>query len=93
MLWPERIRNLAWLLCPIESIQGWRHDRRQPWGHTTVDEFLGLVFYDPLVHTWGLARAVNQPVILDPALVERVLAVLKRPGDGRDLRQQRRGVF
>ena len=60
---------------------------RSPWGHNTVDEFLGFAFYDPLVHIWALAKAVDQPVFLDPALVERALSMLEDPGDERILRQ------
>jgi uncharacterized protein (TIGR03086 family) len=60
---------------------------RSPWGHSTVDEFLGFAFYDPLVHTWDLAKAVGQPVFLDPALVGRALSMLEDPGDERNLRQ------
>ena len=60
---------------------------RSPWGHGTVEEFLGFAFYDPLIHTWDLARAVGQDPHLDAALVERARATLANPGDGRDLRQ------
>lgn len=60
---------------------------RGPWGHDTVDDFLGFAFYDPLVHTWDLARAVQQDVHLDAGLVDRALSMLEDPGDGRQLRQ------
>ena len=60
---------------------------RSPWGHSIVDEFLGFAFYDPLVHTWDLAKAVGQPAFLDPALVVRALSMLEDPGDERELRQ------
>lgn len=60
---------------------------RSPWGHDTVDEFLGFAFHEPLVHGWDLARAVGQDVHLDPVLVDRAFALLEDPGDGRDLRQ------
>ncbi len=60
---------------------------RSPWGHSTVDEFLGFAFYDPLVHTWDLATAVGQRLHLDPQLVDRALEMLEDPGEGRNLRQ------
>jgi uncharacterized protein (TIGR03083 family) len=60
---------------------------RSPWGHEVVDDFLGFAFYDPLVHTWDLAKAVGQRVHLDPSLTKRALHVIAHPGDGRNLRQ------
>src|SRR3954453_6365547 len=57
---------------------------RSPWGHEVVDDFLGFVFYDPVVHTWDLAKATGQPAHLDPALTERAIEVIARPGDGRN---------
>jgi uncharacterized protein (TIGR03083 family) len=60
---------------------------RSPWGHEVVDDFLGFVVYDPVVHTWDLAKAVGQEVHLDPALIERAIEVIARPGEGRNLRQ------
>src|SRR5262245_18107048 len=38
---------------------------RSPWGHDVVDDFLGFAFYDPLVHTWDLAKATHHSVRLD----------------------------
>jgi uncharacterized protein (TIGR03086 family) len=60
---------------------------RSPWGHVVVDDFLGFVFYDPLVHTWDLAQAIGEQVHLDPALTERAIQLIAQPGDGRNLRQ------
>ncbi|MDQ1425405.1 MAG: hypothetical protein QOD72_2903 [Acidimicrobiaceae bacterium] len=60
---------------------------RSPWGHEVVDDFLGLVFYDPLVHTWDLAKAIGQTADLDPALTARAIEVIAQPGEGRNLRQ------
>jgi uncharacterized protein (TIGR03083 family) len=60
---------------------------RSPWGHEVVDDFLGFVFYDLVVHTWDLAKAVGQQAHLDPALTRRAIQVIAQPGDGRNLRQ------
>jgi uncharacterized protein (TIGR03083 family) len=60
---------------------------RSPWGHESVDDFLGFVFYDPLVHSWDLAKAIGGPAYLDPALTARALQVIAHPGNGRNLRQ------
>jgi len=59
---------------------------RSLWGHETTDEFLGFGIFDPLIHSWDLAKAVGQPVHLDPAVVNACLALLEEPGDGRDMR-------
>jgi len=46
---------------------------RSPWGETDMDSWVGFATWDPLVHTWDLARAVGQPVIVDAELCERAL--------------------
>jgi hypothetical protein len=38
-----------------------------------MDNWLGFAFWDPLIHTWDLAQAVDQPVIVDAQLCERAL--------------------
>lgn len=62
-------------------------ETRSPWGHPTVDKFLGFAFYDPLVHTWDLAKAVGQEPILDASLAQRALDHLIEFGQQKDLRQ------
>jgi uncharacterized protein (TIGR03086 family) len=62
-------------------------EARSPWGHRTVDEFLGLAFYDPLVHAWDLAKAVGQPPVLDAQLAQRALEHLTEFGMHKELRQ------
>lgn len=51
---------------------------RSPWGETDMDRWLGFATWDPLVHTWDLARAVGQPVLVDAALCERALEQARR---------------
>lgn len=84
VVWNER-RDLV--LEALDSPGAVATKARSPWGHSTVDEFLGFAFYDPLVHTWDLAKAVGQLAFLNPALVGRALSMLEDPGDDRDLRQ------
>jgi uncharacterized protein (TIGR03086 family) len=62
-------------------------EARSPWGHRTVDEFLGLAFYDPLVHAWDLAKAVGQSPVLDATLAQRALEHLTEFGKHKELRQ------
>ena len=62
-------------------------EARSPWGHRTVDEFLGLAFYDPLVHAWDLAKAVGQLPVLDATLAQRALEHLTEFGKHKELRQ------
>ncbi len=64
-------------------------DAKSPWDHPNVDSYLGMAFYDPLVHTWDLAKAVGQAAYLDPRLVDRALDFLSDPGEGRNLRAPR----
>jgi uncharacterized protein (TIGR03086 family) len=59
-----------------------------PWGETTIDAFLGFVWYDAFVHTWDLAVSVGVDAALDPAMAERALAMLDDlERSGRPLRQ------
>ena len=62
-------------------------ETRSPWGHPTVDAFLGFAFYDPLVHAWDLAKAVGQPAMLDARLAQRALDSLTEFGKHNNLRQ------
>lgn len=48
-------------------------------GEVTLDDYIGMMVADTLVHTWDLARAAGLDVDLEPAAVERVYAnYLKR---------------
>lgn len=62
-------------------------EARNPWGHRTVNEFLGFAFYDPLVHAWDLAKAVGHPPVLDAQLAQRALDHLTAFGKHKELRQ------
>lgn len=46
---------------------------RSPWGKTDMDSWIGFATWDPLVHTWDLARAVGQQAIVDSELCQRAL--------------------
>lgn len=52
-----------------------------PWGRLTIDRFLRVVTLDPLAHTFDLARATGQAVVIDEGLAAAALAQLERAGD------------
>ena len=62
-------------------------ETRSPWGHRTVDAFLGFAFFDPLIHAWDLAMAVGQTPVLNAALAQRALDHLAEFGEQYELRQ------
>ncbi|MGB9347387.1 MAG: maleylpyruvate isomerase N-terminal domain-containing protein [Ilumatobacteraceae bacterium] len=60
-----------------------------PWGETDMDTWLSFAVWDPIVHTWDLAEAVDQPTVVDSRLCELALSAartfdaehnLRRPG-------------
>ena len=52
-----------------------------PWGHLVVDRFIGIVTVDPLVHTFDLAAATGQSVVIDEALAAAGFVQLKKAGE------------
>ena len=52
-----------------------------PWGHLVVDRFVGIVTVDPLIHTFDLAVATGQEVVIDPGLAEAGYTQLQKAGD------------
>ena len=52
-----------------------------PWGHLVVDRFVGLVVVDPLLHTFDLAKASGQAVLLDEDLAAAGYVQLKKAGE------------
>ena len=59
---------------------------RSPWGHTTVDGFLAFAFYDPVVHTWDLATAVGQTVLIEEAIAARAINAVEKMSETKDVR-------
>ena len=53
-----------------------------PWGNLRVDRFIGIVAVDPLTHTFDLARAVGQDIVLDEDMAAAGYAQIKAAGDG-----------
>jgi uncharacterized protein (TIGR03086 family) len=81
--WAERRDDTVAMLDEPGSLQ---LTTMSPWGHETVDAWLSFLFYDTTVHTWDLARSVQQPVVIDPALAARALDSLRSMGDHHDIR-------
>ena len=52
-----------------------------PWGHLVVDRFVGVVTVDPLIHTFDLAVATGQKVVIDEGLAEAGYVQLQKAGD------------
>jgi uncharacterized protein (TIGR03086 family) len=75
------------VLAALDHPGALQTEARSPWGHPTVDAFLGFAFYDPLVHAWDLAKAVGQPPMLDAKLAQRALDSLTEFGKHKELRQ------
>lgn len=48
-----------------------------PMGKQTVDQFIGFILGDTLIHTWDLAKATKGDRKLDPELVKIAFANLK----------------
>jgi uncharacterized protein (TIGR03086 family) len=60
-------------------------ETRGAYGQMTVDRHLSYVFYDTVVHTWDLAKAVAQPVIIDRRLADRALKTLVDLSENHDV--------
>ncbi|MEM8922335.1 MAG: maleylpyruvate isomerase N-terminal domain-containing protein [Actinomycetota bacterium] len=43
----------------------------------TIDDLIGIVTWDPMTHTWDLSRCADLHHGLNPALVERVMAIIE----------------
>jgi uncharacterized protein (TIGR03086 family) len=52
-----------------------------PFGRMTIDRFLGVLYVDPLTHTWDLATAAGVDPALDRELCQLGLERLERAGD------------
>ncbi len=52
-----------------------------PWGNLQVDRFLGIVAVDPLTHTFDLARATGQDIVMDEDMAAAGYAQIKAAGD------------
>jgi uncharacterized protein (TIGR03086 family) len=63
-----------------------QRETRGAYGQMTVDQHLSIVFYDTVVHTWDLAKAVAQPVTIDRKLADRALEAIAGLAEAEDVR-------
>ncbi len=52
-----------------------------PWGELSVDEFIGEVWLDPVVHAWDLADATGTPHGIDEATAQAALTQFEAMSD------------
>lgn len=69
------------VLEALDDRQALRREVGTPWGHLVVDRFVGIVVVDPLLHTFDLAKASGQAVVLDEGLAEVGYIQLKKAGE------------
>lgn len=69
------------VLEALDDRQALRREVGTPWGHLVVDRFVGIVVVDPLLHTFDLAQACGQVVLLDEGLAEAGYIQLKKAGE------------
>jgi uncharacterized protein (TIGR03086 family) len=58
-----------------------QHEGDTPFGHMTVDRLIGILYVDPLTHTWDLAMATGIDPALDAELCTSGADQLERAGD------------
>jgi uncharacterized protein (TIGR03086 family) len=69
------------VLEALDHPQALKREVRTPWGHLAVDRFVGIVVVDPLLHTFDLAKASGQVVLLDEDLAAAGYVQLKKAGE------------
>ncbi len=86
------VAQLAWRTCrnqvieAIDASDALLRKTMSPWGHETVDSWLGFLFYDTVVHTWDLATASSQEVVIDPELIEAAKQTLLKMSESHEIR-------
>ena len=65
----------------LDSAGALQREADTPFGHMTIDQFIGILYVDPLTHTWDLARATGQQPVLDEGLCADGIAQLTAAGD------------
>ena len=65
----------------LDDVEALSQKVQTPWGHLVVDRFVGIVTVDPSIHTFDLAVATGQEVVIDPGLADAGYTQLQKAGD------------
>lgn len=74
-------RAFAETRAALDDAEALSQKVQTPWGHLVVDRFVGIVTVDPLIHTFDLAVATGQEVVIDRDLAEAGFKQLQQAGD------------
>ena len=74
-------RAFAETRAALDDAEALSQKVQTPWGHLVVDRFVGIVTVDPLIHTFDLAVATGQEVVIDRDLAEAGYTQLQQAGD------------
>ena len=74
-------RAFAETRAALDDVEALSQKVQTPWGHLVVDRFVGIVTVDPLIHTFDLAVATGQEVVIDPGLANAGYTQLQKAGD------------
>ncbi len=69
------------VLAALDTAGALQHEAETPFGRMVVDRFLGMLYVDPLTHTWDLAMAAGVDPALDEELCQLGWERLDRAGD------------
>ncbi len=69
------------VLDALDTEGALQHEGDTPFGHLTVDRLVGILYVDPLTHTWDLAVAAGVDPALDEELCVRGADQLEKAGD------------
>ena len=69
------------LLAALDTQGALQREADTPFGHMTVDRFVGILAIDPLTHTWDIATAVGIDPALDEDLCVKGARQLERAGE------------
>tara|TARA_Y100001970_G_scaffold238181_1_gene299226 strand:+ start:228 stop:662 length:435 start_codon:yes stop_codon:yes gene_type:complete len=77
----EWSRAFAETRAALDDPEALEQKVQTPWGHLAVDRFVGIVTVDPLIHTFDLAVATRQEVVIDRGLAKAGYMQLQKAGD------------
>ncbi len=69
------------LLDALDTEGALQRETDTPFGRMAVDRFVGILYVDPLAHTWDLAAAAGIDAALDEVLCQSGAAQLERAGE------------